>query len=374
MVHLDSLKEVPVGVLGATGTVGQRFIKLLAVHPVFKLVALGASKRSSGQPYSKAVAGRWKQVAPVPANVRDIIVQECLAEHFADCKVVFSGLDSDVAGDIELAFRKAELAVFSNAKNHRRDPQTPLIVPLVNPSHLSIIPYQRSIQSPPLQKGFIVTNANCSTTGLVVPLAALEQKYGPLEAVMATTMQAISGAGYPGVPSMDIMDNMVPYISGEEEKMEWETAKILGGIATSESNVQSFDLHADAPMRISAQCTRVPVIEGHTEAVSIRFARRPPPSPQQVRETLEAFTCEAQTLHVPSAPMHAIKVHEDEDRPQPRLDRDFEEGAGVHVGRIRQCPVMDIKFVLMVNNVALGAATSSIINAEVAIAKDVVVL
>jgi aspartate-semialdehyde dehydrogenase len=276
-----------------------------------------------------------------------------------------------------LAFRRAELAVFSNAKNHRRDPQTPLIVPLVNTSHLSIIPYQRSIQNPPVQKGFIVTNANCSTTGLVVPLAALEKKYGPLDAVVCTTMQSISGAGYPGVPSMDIMDNIVPYIGGEEEKMEWEAAKILGGISTTTSadgtSVQVFDLHGDSPMRISAQCNRVPVIEGHTETVSVRFAKRPPPSPQQVREALAEYTCEAQSLHVPSAPTHAILVHEDNDRPQPRLDRDFEEGAGVHVGRVRQCPVLDIKFVILVNNVAIGAATSSIINAEIAIAKDTVV-
>lgn len=289
-----------------------------------------------------------------------------------------------ILNESELAFRNAELAVFSNAKNHRRDPQTPLVVPLVNPSHLSIIPYQRSIQSPPLRKGFIVTNANCSTTGLVVPLAALEKKYGPLDAVMCTTLQSISGAGYPGVPSMDIMDNVVPYIGGEEEKMEWETAKILGGISStttaSDANketppVQAFDLHADSPMRISAQCTRVPVIEGHTETVSVRFARRPAPSPQQVRETLSSYTCAAQSpLRVPSAPTHTIKVHEEDDRPQPRLDRDFEDGAGVHVGRIRQCSVLDIKFVVLVNNVAIGAATSSIMNAEIAIADDLIVL
>lgn len=177
---------------------------------------------------------------------------------------------------------------------------------------------------------------------------------------------------------MDIMDNIVPYIGGEEEKMEWETAKILGGISTTASAqgtpVQAFGLRSDSPMRISAQCNRVPVIEGHTETISVRFAKRPPPSPQQVRETLAEYTCEAQLLHVPSAPIHAILVHDDNDRPQPRLDRDFEEGAGVHVGRVRQCPVLDIKFVVLVNNVAIGAATSSIINAEIAIVKDTVVL
>ena len=270
----------------------------------------------------------------------------------------------------ELAFRRAEHAVFSNAKNHRRDPQTPLVVPLVNPSHFSLIPYQRSIQSPPLQNGFIVTNANCSTTGLVVPLTALERAFGPLDAVIVTTMQAISGAGYPGVPSLDIVDNVVPYISGEEEKLEWETSKILGGVTPDGT---AFDLHAESPLRVSAACNRVPVIEGHTETVSVRFAKRPPPSAQRVRETLAAFTCEAQSLRVPSAPQQAILVHEEIDRPQPRLDRDFQDGAGVNVGRIRECPVLDIKFVVLLNNVAIGAATSSIMNAEIAIAKGIVV-
>ena len=235
-----------------------------------------------------------------------------------------------------------------------------------------MIPHQRTLHS--LKKGFIVTNANCSTTGLVVPLAALEAKYGPLEAVLVTTLQSISGAGYPGVPSLDIMDNVVPYISGEEEKLEWETAKILGGIIDSEAGdgTKVFDLHAQNPLRVSASCNRVPVIEGHVETISVRFARRPPPSPQQVRETLSSFTCEAQALRVPSAPKHAIYVHEEVDRPQPRLDRDFQDGKGVNVGRIRQCAVLDIKMVVLVNNVALGAATSSIMNAEVAIIKGLI--
>jgi aspartate-semialdehyde dehydrogenase len=287
---------------------------------------------------------------------------------------VFSGLDSDVAGEIEAAFRAAELAVFSNSKNFRRDPNVPLIVPLVNPSHFSMIPQQRALHSPsPLKKGFILTNANCSTTGVVVPLAALEKAFGPIESCLITTLQAISGAGYPGVPSLDIYDNVVPYISGEEEKIEWETLKILGGIQDgAEAGQKEFDMHASHPLRISASCNRVPVIDGHTECVSIRFARRPPPSPQQVREALSAFTCEAQSLGCPSAPRHVITVHEEVDRPQPRLDRDHQAGAGVSVGRVRQCRVLDIKFVLVANNVAIGAATSSIINAEIAIAKGIV--
>lgn len=243
----------------------------------------------------------------------------------------------------------------------------PLIVPLVNTSHLSIIPHQRALHS--LQKGFIVTNANCSTTGLVVPLAALEKAFGPIDLCTVTTMQAISGAGYPGVPSFDIFDNVVPHIGGEEEKMEWEAAKILGGIA---EDGQSFDLRATSPLVVSAHCNRVPVLEGHMECVSVRFVQRPPPSVEQVQQAMRDFTCDAQALECPSAPKEVIFVHEEVDRPQPRLDRDFQKGAGVNVGRIRPCPVLDIKFVVLSNNVAIGAATSSIINAEYAVLKGVV--
>ncbi|KAL6307043.1 aspartate-semialdehyde dehydrogenase [Sparassis latifolia] len=360
-------RKINVGVLGATGTVGQRFITLLAEHPFFVIHALGASQRSAGKPYPRSVL--WKQTSPIPAVVRDMIVCECLPEYFRECDIVFSGLDADVAGDIEASFRRAELVVFSNARNFRRDPHVPLIVPLVNTAHFAMVRQQQALHSPPLRKGFIVTNANCSTTGVVVPLAALERAFGPLESCMVTTLQAISGAGYPGVPSLDIIDNVVPYIAGEEEKMEWETLKILGGIADADDGTRTFDMHARHPLRVSAACTRVPVVEGHTECVSIRFARRPPPSPQQVREALQAFQSDAYSIGCPSAPRHTIFVHEDIDRPQPRLDRDYQRGAGVSVGRVRQCPVLDIKFVVLANNVAIGAATSSIINAEFAVLK-----
>lgn len=264
----------------------------------------------------------------------------------------------------EQAFRRAELAVFSNAGNYRRDPYCPLIVPLVNPSHFSIIPHQRSLLSPPLTKGFIVTNANCSTTGLAIPLKALEDAFGPLDTVMVTTLQAISGAGYPGVSSLDILDNVVPNIGGEEEKMEWELLKILG---TLTPDAKEFDLRSKTPLRVSAMCNRVPVLDGHTECVSLRFARRPAPSPQQVKDALRSYRCEAQSIGCPSAPEQAIFVHEEPDRPQPRLDRYFQNGAGVNVGRVRECPVMDIKFVVLVNNVSIGAATSSIINVGILI-------
>ncbi|TEB32272.1 aspartate-semialdehyde dehydrogenase [Coprinellus micaceus] len=365
-----SQPQINVGVLGATGTVGQRFITLLSNHPWFVLHRLGASPRSAGKKYREAV--NWKQANAIPSSVREMMVYECKPEHFSECAIVFSGLDADAAGDIETAFRAADLCVFSNAKNYRRDPNVPLIVPFVNPSHLSIIPQQQSLLSPPLSKGFIVTNANCSTTGIVIPLAALERAFGPLELVLVTTMQAISGAGYPGISSLDILDNVVPHISGEEEKIEWETLKILGGVSESDTGVKSFDMHARHPLRVSASCNRVPVIDGHTECLSVRFARRPPPSPQQVREALAAFTPDAKALGCPSAPRHTITVHEEPDRPQPRLDRSYQDGAGVNVGRVRQCPVLDIKFVVLSNNVSIGAATSSIINAELAVLKGVV--
>lgn len=254
--------------------------------------------------------------------------------------------------------------MFSNAKNYRQNATVPLVVPLVNPDHLNIIPTQRALHN--LVRGFIVTNANCSTTGLVVPLRALENAFGPIDKCMVTTMQAISGAGYPGVPSLDIFDNIVPYIADEEAKMESEAAKILGRIV---DHNQAFDLRHASPLAVSAACNRVPVLEGHTACVSVHFARRPPPPPARAADALRAYACAVQAEGCPSAPAQAITVHDEQDRPQPRLDRDFQRGAGVHVGRIRTCPVLDLKFVIMSNNVAIGAATSSIINAEYAVLK-----
>ena len=247
----------------------------------------------------------------------------------------------------------------------------PLVVPLVNPSHFSVIEHQRA--SLGLQKGYIVCNANCSTTGVVVALKALEDKFGPLETIMCTTMQAISGAGYPGVSSLDILDNVVPHIGGEEEKIEWETAKILGGVKEDQ---KGFDYHASHPLKISANCNRVPVIDGHLACVSVKFAKQPAPSIEEVQKCFQEFTCEAQTLGkdvVPSAPERAIVYHDAPDRPQPRLDRDLENGACVSVGRLRECNVLDVKFVTLLDNVRLGAATSSVINAEIAVAKGLIV-
>ncbi|CAO1630369.1 unnamed protein product [Sympodiomycopsis kandeliae] len=355
--------KLKVGVLGATGTVGQRFILLLDNHPDFKIHALGASSSSAGKPYQQAVAGRWKQARAIPEEVRNLQVTNCEVPDFQDCDIVFSGLDSGPASTVEPAFRAANLRVFSNAKNYRMDPVCPLVVPLVNADHFDIIPHQRTTLDPSPSKGFIITNANCSTTGVVVPLKALQDAFGPLDKVMISTMQAISGAGYPGLSSFDVLDNVVPYISGEEEKIEMEAAKILGSL---NSDKKSFN--AD-PVKVSAHCNRVPVIDGHTECVSVSFKRQPPPSPEEVKKALRDYTCDAQKLACHSAPPQAITVHEEPDRPQPRLDRDWQNGAGVNVGRVRKCPVFDIKFVVLSNNVQIGAATSSVMNAEIALKK-----
>jgi aspartate-semialdehyde dehydrogenase len=269
------------------------------------------------------------------------------------------------ANRTEDAFRLANLVVFSNAKNYRRDPLVPLIVPTVNPSHLSVVRHQQASLS--LDKGYLVTNANCSTTCIVVPLRALELAFGPLKTVMVTTLQAISGAGYPGVSSLDILDNVVPHIGGEEAKIEWETNKILGGMNADQTG---FDLHADpAPINISAACNRVPVIDGHTACVSVAFARSPPPSIEEIKAALGSYKAEVVELGCPSAPKESIVLHEAIDRPQPRLDKDLYAGAAVHVGRVRECKVLDVKFVCMLDNVRLGAATSSVINAEYAVVK-----
>ncbi|KAI8982229.1 aspartate-semialdehyde dehydrogenase [Mycotypha africana] len=355
-----------VGILGATGTVGQRFILLLAEHPIFTIHALGASARSAGKPYKDAV--RWKQSCPIPDHVANMVVQPCEAELFKDCDIVFSGLDADVAGDIEMAMLKQDIAVFSNAKNYRRDPAVPLIVPTVNANHFDIIPHQRQLYN--LKKGFIITNANCSTTGLVVPLKALQDAFGPLSHIIVHTQQAISGAGYPGVPSLDILDNVVPYIGGEEEKMEWEVGKILGDLSDDKTAFVHLSEDKNATT-VSATCTRVPVLDGHLESVSVKFAHASP-SIEEVYQVLENYQSEAETLGCHLAPKKPIVVNYDADRPQPRLDRENLKGQTVTVGRVRKCPVLDVKFMLLVHNTLLGAAGSSVLNAEIAVAKGLI--
>ncbi|KAI4105451.1 MAG: hypothetical protein L6R37_002714 [Teloschistes peruensis] len=353
------------GVLGCTGSVGQRFILLLALHPKFKLHAVGASSRSAGKKYKDAV--RWKQNVPMSEKLGELVVKECKAEEFHDCDLIFSGLDSDVAGEIETQFLKAGLAVFSNAKNHRRDPLVPLVVPTVNLSHLNLIPHQQETNGQ--KKGFLVCNSNCAVIGIVIPLAAIQAEFGPVDQVSVVTMQAVSGAGYPGVSSMDILDNVVPFISGEEDKMEIESQKILGTI-----NPDSTAFETQSSLKISAACNRVPVLDGHTACVSLRFVKRPPPSAEDVKRAMRNYISEAQRLACPSAPEDAITVFDEDDRPQPRLDRELQRGYSVSVGRVREdeSGIFDIRFVALSHNTVIGAAGSSILNAEAAVLKGLV--
>lgn len=244
-------------------------------------------------------------------------------------------------------FLKANLAVFSNAKNYRRDPLVPLVVPTVNLPHLSLIPHQRKHHG--LEKGFLVCNSNCAVIGLVIPFAAMAARFGPIETVSVVTMQAVSGAGYPGVSSMDVLDNVVPYISGEEDKLETEAQKILGGISADATAFEEL-----TSLKVSASCNRVPVLDGHTACVSLRFARRPAPSAEEVREALRGYVSDAEKLGCPSAPRPSIMVFGDDqpDRPQPRLDRDLSRGYTVSVGRVREdeSGIFDLKFVALSHN------------------------
>lgn len=244
-----------------------------------------------------------------------------------------------------MQFIKAEIPIFSNAKNYRRDPLVPLVVPTVNLPHLDLIPHQRSVHN--LSKGFLVCNSNCAVIGLVIPFAALQAAFGPIDIVSIVTMQAVSGAGYPGVSSMDMIDNVVPFIQGEEDKLETEARKILGSIdGTKTAFIEQEGL------RVSASCNRVPVLDGHTACVSLKFKNQPAPSAEAVKKALREYTCEAQTLGCPSAPDPAIMVFDEDDRPQPRLDRDLGHGYTVSVGRVRkdESGIFDLKFVALSHN------------------------
>lgn len=343
---LENMDRIQVGILGATGMVGQRFVQLLADHPWFEISALAASERSEGIPYGEAC--HWVVSEEMPALVKEVVVQEC--EPGLNCRLVFSALPAEVAGPVEEEFAAAGYAVSSNARNHRLDPDVPLLVPEVNPDHVALIEVQRQRRG---WKGFIVTNPNCSTAELVVALKPLWDRFGII-ALSVVTMQALSGAGYPGVPSLDILDNVIPYIAGEEEKVEREPLKLLGRL--------EGQAIAEAEMMISAQCNRVATREGHLEAVSVKLGQEA--SREEVVEALRSFRGPLQGLGLPSAPEHPIVVREEMDRPQPRLDRDEGKGMSVVVGRVRKCPVLDYKFLILGHNTIRGAAGAAILNAE----------
>jgi aspartate-semialdehyde dehydrogenase len=334
---------IEVGVLGATGVVGQQFVSRLSRHPWFRCTWLAASERSEGKPY-KSVAP-WRMSAPMPDAAAERMVDRSVPGRGP--RVVFSGLDASVAGEIEGAFAKAGHIVVSNARNFRMDPLVPLLIPEVNPDHLKLLGEQRRTKGWP---GAIVTNPNCSTIVLAMALAPLRQFN--IQSVVVSTMQAVSGAGYPGVPSLDILGNVVPFIGGEEEKMQSETQKILG---TDGGRVPHT-------ATVSAHTNRVAVLDGHTMTVSVDLTAKP--TIGEITAALSGFCGRPQALDLPSAPKPPIVVMPEANRPQPRLDVDLGGGMAVAVGRIRSCPVLHAKFVAMGHNTVRGAAGAAILNAE----------
>ena len=339
-------------VLGATGAVGQRFVQLLAGHPWFEVAEVAASDRSAGKPYPEACA--WRLPGGPPQGALNLCVTTCDGPFRS--RLLFSGLDSSVAGEIEARLASQGHAVVSNARNHRMDPDVPLLIPEINPDHLVALEVQRRRTG----GGYIVTNPNCSVVGLAMALAPLHRAFR-IEGVAVVTLQALSGAGYPGVASMDIADNVIPYIGGgEEEKIETEPRRILGAFDGA-----SFVL---APFPISASVHRVDVSDGHTMAAFVRLDRKA--SAQEASRVLEAFTGEPQRRRLPSAPERPIHVLEQADRPQPRLDRDRERGMAVSVGRVRQDHLFDLKLEVLVHNTIRGAAGAAILNAELLHARE----
>ena len=347
--------RLPVTVLGATGVVGQRFVRRLAAHPWFEIRHLAASERSVGKRYAEACD--WRLGGEPYAGLADQVLAPCTPEA-APAGIVFSALDTEPARSVEPRFAAAGAWVFSNASAFRMAPDVPLVVPEVNAAHLALVPRQRRARG---FSGVIVCNPNCTATVLVMALAPLHAAFG-VEAVLMSSMQAVSGAGYPGVPALDILGNVIPYIRGEEDKVEEETRKMLGAL--------SGEAVVPAAAHVSALCHRVPVLDGHTEAVSVRLAGDP--APGLVREVLASFRSLPQELALPSAPLPPLVVHDRPERPQPRLDlgENAEPASGmtVHVGRVRECPVLGVKFTLLGHNAERGAAGASILNAELAVA------
>ncbi len=327
--------------------VGQTLVQMLDRHPWFEVTELAASERSAGKTYEEALDGRWNVSSEIPAYAKDLKVRECTPK--LDCKFVFSALDSSVAHEIEESFARNGYGVSSNAKNHRMDRDVPLLIPEINAEHLDLIRVQQKLRK---WKGFIVTDPNCSTIGMCVVLKPLFDKFG-IEKVIATTMQALSGAGYPGVASMDIVDNVLPYIRDEEEKMESEPLKILGTMKNGKIQ--------DAAFRISAQCNRVAVRHGHTEAISVQLSKHA--DENEILAAWKGFN-PLKSLGLPTAPEHPIAYHREPNRPQPKLDANLGSGMTVSIGKLRKCSVLDYKFTILSHNLVRGAAGAALLNAE----------
>jgi len=336
--------RIEVGILGATGMVGQHFIKFLQGHPWFDLTWLGASDRSAGKKYGDAMT--W-HLGVVPETVAGLTVSECKPGNAP--RLVFSAMDASVATEIERAFAQAGHIVVSNSRNHRMESDVPLLVPEINPDHLKLIPGQQRARG---WKGQIITNPNCSTIVLTMALGPLKQ-FG-ITKIIATTLQAVSGAGYPGVASMDIVGNVVPFIGNEEEKMQQETQKILGDFRGSHIEPLAA--------KVSAHCNRVAVVDGHTVTVSVEFSAKP--SEADLLHAIQSFRGVPQDRQLPSAPPNPVIYMHEANRPQPRKDAERERGMAAFVGRLRPCPVLDYKFVALGHNTIRGAAGAAVLNAE----------
>ncbi len=346
-------KKYRVGILGATGTVGQRFIQLLERHPQFEVTALAASDRSQGKRYREAC--QWRLSSDMPSSIQSLVVEAPRPP--LDCDLVFSSLPAALAPETEADFARAGYAVISNSSAYRMDADVPLLIPEVNHEHLKLLNVQQAKRRFGDGGGFIVTNPNCSTIMLALALAPLDARFG-VKAVVATTMQALSGAGYPGVASLDVADNVVPFIESEEEKIERETVKILGRM--SDRGVE------EAPIAVSAQCHRVAVTDGHLAAVRVKLERAG--DEEEVRDALASWSSLPQELGLRSAPKQPVIVRSEPDRPQPRLDRDAGNGMSITIGRLMRDRVLDYRFVVLSHNTIRGAAGAAILNAELLIA------
>jgi aspartate-semialdehyde dehydrogenase len=343
--------KLPIGILGATGVVGQRFIQMLEHHPWFEVAWLAASDRSEGKTYADAV--RWRLKTAIPGSIAVMKVSPATPEGAP--KIIFAALDASIAAEMEPRFAEAGCAVVSNSSALRMKSDVPLVIPEVNAAHIGLIPTQEWRKK---SGGYVVTNPNCSAIGLVLALAPLQQRFG-LEAVMAVTMQAVSGAGYPGVASLDILGNVIPYIRNEEEKMEEETLKLLGQMNGSKIIPAAFAM--------SAQCNRVAVEDGHTESISIQLKKKA--KPEEIIAAWNDYRAEPQELNLPSAPKNPVIYVEANDRPQPRFDVDTGAGMTTVVGRLRPCSVLDWKFTVLSHNTIRGAAGAAVLNAELLKAK-----
>ncbi len=359
-------KKIKVGVIGATGMIGQNYLRLLSRHPWFEVAFLAASPNSAGKKYADAVAGRWHMYEPIPLAYRDIVVEDAshVSKAAGKCRLVFSAVEMDKKAILALEEEYAGrgFAVVSNNSAHRATADVPVMIPEINHCHLDIIPQQRKQRD--WKEGLLVVKPNCSIQSYMLPLHALLQAGYRIDAMIVTTLQAVSGAGYPGPASIDLIDNTIPYIGGEEEKSEVEPAKILG-------RIEGGRVIPDDSLKISAHCNRVPVSDGHIACCSIKFAGKKP-SMAEVISIWRNFTSLPQELKLPSAPIPPIIYRDEPDRPQPRHDRDAGNGMAVTVGRLRPCNVFDYRFVGLHHNTVRGAAGGSILTAELLVAKGYV--